>query len=229
MAGRVRTLIRLGVGTWPASGLKNMLLRRLGWEVHPNARIGPALLHRVGHLSLADGASIGPFTVMRDLERVELGTHATIGQWNWISASSVLVAAGGTGTLTIGDHSALTSRHYVDASGGVSIGRFTTVAGVRSTFITHGINWRESRQTTSPIRIGDYCLVSSNNALTPGTVVEDRVVTGMGATLAGVVGPAGSLFVGGRGTAVKERLEGAYFTRTSGWVGTEPVTTEDVR
>ena len=89
----------------------------------------------------------------------------------------------------LGAHSAITSRHYFACSGGVRIGIYTSIGGVRSTFITHQISWKSSDQTFRPIEIGDYCLITSNVQVAPGSIVGNRIVVGMGATIAGRLGP----------------------------------------
>jgi len=202
----------------PPSRIKNRLLRALGHEIHPSARFNICLVRGVDKIRLGRRAAIGPGNVFRDLRLLSIADDSVIGQWNWVSAAAPLVDAGGAGSLVIGTHSALTSRHYVDASGGVKIGSFTTVAGVRSTFITHGIDWAASEQRTRPIVIGSYCLIGSNAAIVPGTTIADSVVTGMGATLGGNVSSQNSLYVGERAKLLRTGQHGLYFTRKSGFV-----------
>lgn len=205
-------------GLAPKSAMKNAVLRRLGFKVGPGASIGPSLFVNIREISIGPHARIGPFNVFRDLELLSLGAHGRVGQWNWISCSAELVRDGGSGKFELGDHSALTSRHYLDCSGGIAVGQHTTIAGVRSTFITHGIDWKLSVQKTAPIVIGSYCLISSNASVTPGTVIADRVVTGMGATLAGSMDSPNSLYIADRATVKKSQLYGRYFMRTRGYV-----------
>jgi acetyltransferase-like isoleucine patch superfamily enzyme len=193
-------------------------MRRLGHEVHPTARLGPCLIIGVSRITLAEGSRVGPFNVFRDLQGFHLDRAAVVGQWNWISAAAPLVSQPQHGVFSLGQDSALTSRHYVDASGGVLIGQFTTVAGVRSTFITHGIDWKRSEQTVKGITVGDYCLVSSNVCLAPGTTIADRSVIGMGETVAGALDEAGALYLSGRAVPVKSDLLGKYFSRNRGFV-----------
>lgn len=200
----------------PASRGKNLLLRRCGAAVGPSAKIGPCLVKGVSSISLGVGSQIGPLNVFWNLTSLELGEESVIGRLNWFSASPVLVGTGGLGSFSIGRHSAITSRHYLDCSGGVQIGEMTTVAGVRSTFITHGIDWRSNRQKCRGIRVGSYCLIGSNSAVVPGTEVEDRVVTGMGATLSGRLQER-SLHVGSRAQPVKVALPGEFFCREVGY------------
>lgn len=205
------------VALLPASGLKYSLLRYLGWAIGGKVHIGPCLVLKVDRVDIGDGAYIGSLNVIRDLAALELGEYATIGHWNWVSASRWLGEGGAACLLHLGAHSAITSRHYIDCSGGIRVGTHTTIAGVRSTFITHGISWKSSAQTFSPIEIGDYCLISSNVQVSPGAVVGSRVVVGMGATLAGrLLGPG--LYVQPRATLVKSDLDGEYFHREQGVV-----------
>lgn len=210
------------MGTLPAHRIKNSLLRSLGHQIGRSAVVGPGLFIKIGRISVGEHTRIGPFNVFRGLTSVQLDDFARIGQWNWISASGDLVRAGGKGSLSIGEHSALTARHYLDCSGGISIGRFTTVAGVRSTFITHGIDWRTAQQRTRSIHVGDYCIISSNTAVAPGTIVGDRLVTGMGATLSGQLDENGALYLSPRAEAVKAGLTGTYFERDEGYVHPAP-------
>lgn len=206
-------------GLLPQGPLKNALLRRAGADVHPSARVAPCLLVGVRELHLAERSSIGVGTVVRDLERLDLAEGALLGQFNWISASRMLVDAGGAGELRLARQAAITSRHYIDASGGVRIGNHSTVAGVRSTFMTHGIDWRDNTQRTKGIAIGRYCLIGSNCSITPGTALGDESVVGMGASLAGVL-PGGALILSSRAVSVRGSLQGRFFQRQKGWTGT---------
>jgi acetyltransferase-like isoleucine patch superfamily enzyme len=195
----VRSALVTAVAALPASELKNSLLRRLGWAIGDGVRIGPCLVSKIGH--------------------VYIGVGAGIGHWNWVTASRPLREAGGAGLLHLGPHSAITSRHYIDCSGGIRVGTHTTIAGERSTLLTHGISWKSSAQTFSPIEIGDYCLISSNVKVAPGAIVGNRIVVGMGATIAGRLLDPG-LYVQPRATLVKSDLDGEYFRREEGHIGT---------
>jgi acyl-[acyl carrier protein]--UDP-N-acetylglucosamine O-acyltransferase len=207
------------VSALPASELKNSLLRCLGWTIGDGVHIGPCLVFMVDHVDLGGGAWIRSFNVVKDLAALTIGEHAGIGHWNWVTASRQLGEAGAPCLLHLGPHSAITSRHYIDCSGGIRVGTHTTIAGVRSTLFTHGISWKSCAQTFSPIEIGDYCLISSNVQVSPGTVVGSRIVVGMGATIAGRLLDPG-LYIQSRATLVKSDLEGEYFRREEGHIGT---------
>jgi acetyltransferase-like isoleucine patch superfamily enzyme len=215
----VRGALVTVVAALPASELKNSLLRHLGWAVGDRVHIGPCLVFRVDHVDIGGGAYIGSFNVIRDLAALALGEYAEICHWNWVTASRRLGEAGADCLLHLGPHSNITSRHYIDCSGGVRVGTHTSIGGSRSTLITHGISWKKSAHTFSPIEIGDYCLISSNVQIAPGTVVGSRIVVGMGATLAGRLLDPG-LYMQSRATLVKSDLNGEYFRREEGHIDT---------
>lgn len=203
------------VALLPASELKNSLLRRLGWTIGKGACIEPCLVLDVGTVEVGDEAWIGAFNVFKGLRALKVGGYVGIGHWNWVSACREFREAGADCLLQVGAHSAITSRHYIDCSGGIRVGTHTTIAGVRSTLLTHGISWKSNVQTFSPIEIGDYCLISSNVQVSPGTIVGSRVVVGMGATVAGRLLDPG-LYIQSRATLVKSDLGGEYFRREEG-------------
>jgi acetyltransferase-like isoleucine patch superfamily enzyme len=215
----VKKLLMVFITLAPASRIKNFLLAHaLGWEVGSESVVHPILVLGVGEVRIGRRVRIGPGNVIRDLTEWRMDDNSRLGQWNWISASRPLIQAGGAGVLHIGKHSAVTSRHYFDCSGGLRIGQYSTVAGVRSTALTHGIDWKASKQTTRGITIGDHCLISSNVSLPPGSTISDRTVVGMGTTVGMKAGDGPGLWIGPRATRTKNTLEGAYFERTEGYV-----------
>jgi acetyltransferase-like isoleucine patch superfamily enzyme len=216
---RLHNALVLVVAVLPAGKLKNALLRRLGWAIGDGAHIGPSLVLNVGRVEIGDDAWIGSFNVLKDLAALTLEASAIIGNWNWVTAAVPLREAGAPCLLHLGAHSAITSRHYLTCSGGIRVGKYTSIGGVRSTFISHQISWKSSDQTCRPIEIGEYCLITSNVKIAPGTVIGDRVVVGMGATIAGKLLEPG-LYVQPRATLVKADLDGEYFRRTEGRVWT---------
>lgn len=215
---RMRTTATASLGLLPPSRLKNFLLRRIGHEVSSNARIGPVLLIHVENLRMIGEARIGPFNVFRDLSLVELGENSTIGQWNWFSAAPAISKSAEGGSIRIGNESAITSRHYFDCSGGISIGNFTTFAGVRSTVISHGIDWRANRQKVQSVSIGHYAIVGSNCAITPGSKIPDQSVVGMGSSVSGQSIAYRSLSFSPRAEIKKTGITGKYFSRARGYV-----------
>jgi acetyltransferase-like isoleucine patch superfamily enzyme len=227
-SSRLRWIVMTASLVAPQGAKRRLFRRLLGWRVAESARIGLSWID-VRDVSLGEDARIGHFTVARDLTILALGDRSTIGQWNWLSASPAFLAAdraAGTSRfrgLRIGHDSAITSRHYIDCSGGVTVGHHTTIGGVRSTILTHQISLEESRQTTSGVDIGDYCFVSSNVTVTPGSTLADRTVVAMGATVAGALPEGGVLYAGVPARPIRRDIGSfLYFKRRLGAVSLEP-------
>jgi len=203
--------------------VKRVILRRaLGWTIAPSATIGLSLFANVVDVRLGEGARIGHFNVFRNLRTLDLGPRAAIGQWNWVTASDVLLLHHGsaaTGVLLVAHDSAITSRHYLDCSGGITVGAFTIVAGVRSTLLSHQIDLDVSKQTVRPIRIGDYCFISSNARLTPGSTLVDRCVVAMGAVVVGELAESRTLYAGVPAQPIKTLGDAAFFERLNKFGG----------
>lgn len=214
----VTFLLLLTITPWR---IRAVVYRRVfKWEISPTARIGLSLFLHVRHVKLGAEARIGHLNVFRDLRSIEIQDYAGIGSLNWFTASPTLVAdstATETACLVLGQHSAITSRHYIDCPGGVLIGDFTTIAGVRSTILTHQIDVTRNRQTISPVRIGSYCMVGSNTCLLPSSSICDRVVVGLGSVVHGQLDRANFLYAGVPARPVRP-IEGAYFHRDTGRV-----------
>ncbi len=195
----------------------------LGAHIDRSARIGLSIVDS-DVLEMGPGSRIGHLTVLRGLRRTRLGAGAVVGNLNWISASPMFRTQSAEGSehgcFTLGRESAVTSRHYIDCSGGVAIGECTTVAGVRSTILSHQIDLAAGVQSPKTTRIGDYCFVSSNVCLTPGSSIPDRCTVAMGAVVVGHLEQAGSLYGGVPAKVLRTTVDtGMYFRRTRGFVG----------
>ena len=206
-----------GLLPWP---LRRLALRTFfGWQLDRRSHIALSLFYNVGSIKLGAGASIGYFNVFRNLRLLDLGENSLIGQWNWITCSPVFfdLPGPGAGTLVVGHETAVTSRHYIDCAGGIQIGAHTTVAGIRSTILTHQIEAKASRQSALPVAIGSYCLVSSNVCVTPGASIPDSSLVAMGAVVVGSLDEPGMLYAGVPARPVRA-VGGEYFHREQGFV-----------
>ena len=210
---------QLAVGVMPNSPVKRLLLRACGHSVGRTATIGPVLLWRVGKMSLADGSTIRAFNVLRDLETVTLGKGASIGAWNWIAAARPFLRTfDGAGSLELATDAAITSRHYIDCSGGVAIEAFAIVGGQRTTILTHSINFKTSEQTAEGVTIGHHSFVGTNSVVLKGAKLPSSSVLAAGSVLGRDRGDDRSgLWVGNPAAWVKV-LDGAFFDRERGYV-----------
>lgn len=195
-AGFARALAALAFACVPSGGLRSRLFALIGWSVDPAAsiglswveatevRLGPAA--RIGH-----GCRIGP------LARLDLGPRSLLG-----SRTRVAGNAEGEGRLEMNEGAAIVAHHFVDAGGGVEMGRFATLAGRGSQLWTHG--WKafgEDGKRTSgsaPVRLADDAYVGSGAVLLPGVELAERVTIGAGA----VVGPSAAARCEAGGTLI---------------------------
>jgi len=217
---RPRNLWLLVVGLLPASRTKNQLLSLAnGVSVSAGAHVGPILLLTVRRFDVRAEAAIAFGSTFRNLDVVQVAESATIGSWNWITAAPMFTpfnAGRGEGSLVLGASSAITSRHYLDCTGGITIGRLTTVAGVRSTWFTHRINLAESVQFSAGIRVGDHCFTSSGVQVGPGVTVANNSVVAMGAVVTKSLGREGRLYGGVPARDLGPANNAAYARRTVG-------------
>lgn len=218
----MRTFLTSVVGLLPPGRAKNRLLCLLGHTVAATADIRPVLLLPGTTLEVGERAIIGTLSTFRGV-RVVLAEAAEIGQLNWVTAAPELVRESTQqhpGTLTIDEHGAITSRHYVDVSGGLHIARFAICAGVRSTFMTHGVDVSVGGLVTSAIEVGEYSMVGGNCSVLPGASVPARCVVGMGSVIAKGLTRTDALYVGTPAQFKKTIDIGAFGRRD---VGTLPV------
>lgn len=223
--GRVRLRKALTLLSVPLPWrLRRPLLERLlGYELHPTARIGVSWI-APRELVLKEGASISHFSICRNLDRLELGESAVIGSFNWITGG----ASPETGhfaeeerdrALILGDHAGLTSRHIVDCTNLVEIGRFSTVAGYRSLLMTHSIDLELSRQVSAAIRVGEYCFVGARCTLLAGSQLPDYSVLAAGSVLVEAYDETHRLYAGVPARPQKQlAADLLYFARRHGYV-----------
>jgi acetyltransferase-like isoleucine patch superfamily enzyme len=206
-------------------GLRRILLQLFcGYSLHPTSRIGLSLVYP-DELVMGERASIGHLTVCKGLHRLHLGAHATIGRGNWITG---FPAANKTffthqkdrvPELIIGAQSAITHRHIIDCTSAVHIGEFTTVAGFRSQILTHSIDLMDCRQSSAPVRIGDYCFVGTDCVILGGSTLPSYSALGAKSLLNKTHTEAHCLYAGVPARPVKSLgSEMKYFQREMGFV-----------
>lgn len=197
-----------------------ILIRVCGYVIPRSSRIGLAWIVP-DHLIMGEGSSIGHLTACRGLELLCLGDDSHVGTFNWIvsepSGSRSAFFSDETGRrpqLVIGDHSAITSRHYLDCASRIVIGDFTTIAGVRSVFLSHGIDVDAGKQRSAAITIGSYCLVGTNCVVLGGSVLPNCSILGANSLLRDRHYETHRLYAGSPTRAIKPlSSDSAYFHR----------------
>ena len=207
---------------WP---LRRALLRSFfGYEIADTSRIGLSWIYPK-KLILKDGARIGHLTFCKNIDRLEIGESALIGNLNWITGYPTGLPGhfehqpNRRPELVLGAHSAITNRHLVDCTARIEIGAFATFAGYASQLLTHSINLETNRQEAYPISIGAYCFVGTNCVLLGGSSLPDYSVLGAKSLLNKEYTEKYFLYGGVPAKPIKALPETtAYFQRKSGFV-----------
>lgn len=208
---------------WPLR--RRALNTWFGYRIHPAARIGWAWVFP-GELVMEAGARIDNFNVAIHLDKIEMGEQSSIGRKNWItgfptnsSSKHFQHQQERKAQLVIGASSAITKNHHLDCTSTITIGRFTTIAGYRSQFLTHSINTSDNRQDSAPITIGDYAFVGTNVVVLGGASLPDYSVLGAKSLLTKPFLNEWMLYGGVPAQPIREVPKNAkYFSRTEGYV-----------
>lgn len=195
------------------------------YEIHPNARIGLAWIFP-RKLIMGDGARIDHFTIAIHLDRIEMADKATIGRANWITgfptnrkSAHFQHQSGRRAELRLGESAAVTKNHHLDCTNLIDIGRFATIAGYNSQFLTHSIDIHENRQDSAPIRIGAHTFVGTNVVVLGGAVLPPHSVLGAKSLLNKSYTDGWTVYGGVPAKALQEISRNAkYFTRLDGFV-----------
>lgn len=203
---------------------RRLLGRVFGYRLHPTSRIGFAIVYP-SLLVMEEGARIGHGTVCRNIGLLQLGPHASIGTANWIGGHPERDARyfrhepERRSALLLGEHAAITTRHIIDATNTISIGRFATVAGFRSQLLTHSIDLHSSRQSSGPILIGQYCFVGTAVVVLKDSILPDYCVLGAMSLLNCAYEEPYALYAGVPARKIKAVSSGLlYFQREEGVV-----------
>tara|TARA_R110002095_G_scaffold154534_5_gene134305 strand:- start:7080 stop:7748 length:669 start_codon:yes stop_codon:yes gene_type:complete len=184
----IKLLLSLFIAVLPNAVKRYVYNHFFGYDIHPTASIGLSLIN-VKNVKMGPHARIKHFCVIKGLECLEIGAYGSIGVLNRFSGvplsetSFFQAKKDRYPALIMGEHSAIVSRHYFDCNDTITIGRFTTIAGLGCAFWTHGINIKDNVQETAPIEIGDYCLVSARVVVIKGAKLPDYSVLGANSTL----------------------------------------------
>jgi acetyltransferase-like isoleucine patch superfamily enzyme len=204
---------------------RRILNKCFGYKIHPKARIGLAWVFPK-ELILAADSRIDHFTVAIHLNKIELGPKATISRGNWITGFPVKSESphfkhqmDRKAELILGEASNITKNHHFDCTSHIHIGRFTTIAGYHSQFLTHSIDLYENRQDSNPILIGDYSFVGTNVVVLGGSALPSHSVLGAKSLLNKQFSEEWFLYAGVPAKKISEIPKTAkYFSREEGYV-----------
>lgn len=209
----------------PWSLRRRALQKWFGYQIHPKARIGMAWVFP-GKLVMAEGAKIDHFTVAVNLSLITMEAKSSIGRGNWITGFPTNSRSkhfshqpDRRAELILGECAAVTKNHHLDCTNVLEIGRFATIAGYHSQFLTHSINVMENRQDSAPIKIGDYTFVGTNVVVLGGAELPSHSVLGAKSLLNKAHSDPWKLYGGVPAKAISDiPAEAKYFTRLDGFV-----------
>ncbi|MEM9646366.1 MAG: acyltransferase, partial [Planctomycetota bacterium] len=181
MRSGLKTAVQLVGWALPWVARRFILKRVLGYQVHSKAFVGRSII-LANSVALDEGALIGNWNVLKNLDRLEMRSHSSITSRNLVTASGVPLRDESGETcqreLILEEHSAITIGHLIDANHSIVIGRFSTVAGYGSQLLTHSIDLVDCEQRAKRIKIGQYCFVGTRCVLLGGAALPDHCVLG---------------------------------------------------
>ena len=203
---------------------RSFLEKQFGYTIHPSCRIGLSWINPT-RLIMEEGTRIDHLTLCKGLDLLHLKAHSMVGRGNWITGFPLgpsrhfAEETDRKPQLIVGEHSAITHRHFIDCTNSITIGKFSTVAGLQSQIMTHSIDIERNRQMSQPVRIGDYCFVGTNCVVLGGSVLPDFCVVGAKSLVNKAFTESYQLY-GGVPARPIEKLspECKYFQRTEGFV-----------
>ena len=161
-----------------------ILVKLFGYELHPTARIGFSIVV-ADRFTMGESSRIGHFTFVFNLELFEMAKGAVIGRGNWITGYRPRKATTNyshctdrKSSLILEEGAAIVINHFFDCTDAIRIGKFSTLAGYGSQFLTHAIDLEENRQDCKPIEIGKYCFIGTDVVILRGARLPDYCVLG---------------------------------------------------
>lgn len=187
------------------SKLRIMLLRRCGAKIGQGCYIGMCLID-AHEIEIGDNVHIASFNIIHRLKSVKLQTGSRMNGFNWITGA-------GVGFINVGRNTAITRLHFFEASGGITLGDNTIVAGRNTHFFTHGIS-STNLDDVRPIEIGNWCYIGSSSRFVPGASVGHGTFVGMGTVVSKAISDE-FVLLGGIPAHVVKKLsaEDTYFNR----------------
>jgi acetyltransferase-like isoleucine patch superfamily enzyme len=160
--------------------------RLLGYDLHPTAVIGRALID-VGTLTMGPDSRIGTFVLIRGCDEVRLAEGATIHMLVWVNAvrssSPYFPGRERRPALVMGEGALITMLHFIDACDLVELAEYACIAGYGTLVQTHAIDFDALAQSTAPVYIGDHSLIATRCLLLPGAEVPDKSIVAAGSVI----------------------------------------------
>lgn len=181
---RWRVLWATLISVVPLAAVRRVLLGLIhGYTIHPSARVEMFAVIAVDSATIAARARVGRFTKFTGPFSLRIDEGVRIGPSNVIACGSFAgeaarVNQGFTRTCHLKRDALMTSNHYVDVSGGFTLGEHSWIGGRGSQFWTHGANLGGQA-----VSIGDRTYVGSAVRFAPGATVGNESLVSLGAVV----------------------------------------------
>jgi acetyltransferase-like isoleucine patch superfamily enzyme len=193
-------------------------------KIDKSAKIGLSYIH-CDRIMMGKNSRIGHFNIIKNINLLQLDDNAGFGNFNKITAIPTGSKKHFTQDTTrsphfiMHQHSSMTGHHYIDCCGGVTIGEFSIIAGLRTSIFTHGINIQTNTQEAFGVVIGKYCMIGTQSIILKGVSLPDYSVLGAGSVLQKTYQAIYTLYSGIPALAVKTfDTEAKFFVRDTGFV-----------
>ena len=221
-------LLQILLFIFPWKFRRYILSKFLKFNIGNDARIGYSII-LAKEVTLKNGARIGNFNFIKNIDNLFLDENSKIGNRNWVTGFSIsnpIVLKHNHFShiqnrqcvLHIGKNTSITSRHYFDCHGGIYIGAFCTVAGFETAFMTHSIDLKNNRQDAAPINIGNYTFIGARCTILKGAKLPDYSILGACSLLNKQYNNIFRLYAGCPAKEIKILNDYKYFERLSGFV-----------
>lgn len=204
MTSKIKKIAPICIALLP-SKLKIIILRMLGAKIGRNCYIGLSIID-AKKIELGNCVRIGHLNIIHRLTEITLSDGSKIESMNWITG-------GGKGKLLLGRNSSIRRLHFLEASGNITIGSNTVIAGRNTLFFTHGLS-PDNLNVIKPITIGDWCYVGAACRFLPGAQISNNSFVGMGSVVVKPQTQEYVLIAGNPGTPLKQLpKDSKYFAR----------------
>jgi acetyltransferase-like isoleucine patch superfamily enzyme len=220
----MKNLIFLVISFLPRAVKIFVLNKCFKCEIHPTAKIGLSFV-KVKKIKMGPNAKIGNFNIIRNLELLDIGENATIGTSNYVTAIPLGSKQHFTDeesrfpALILGKCSGIVKKHFFDCNNTITIGHYTLIAGFNSAFFTHGVSIQKCKQVTTPVEIGNYCMIATHCTVTKGAKLPNCSILAASSTLHKTFEEPYRMYSGVPAQPVKVlEPDNAYFHRKTNYI-----------
>ncbi|MDG3088627.1 hypothetical protein P7F88_22220 [Vibrio hannami] len=206
MKHKIRLMTAIGISLLPTNRLRVFLYKLLLNYRISDAHISWLTLICVESAEL-NGCKIGMFNKFSGPMLLTIGHDTAIDNFNTFTCGRwtkdpEFADDGYERKLTIGSSVLITSHHFFDIAGNITIGDNTWIAGRYSQFWTHGAG-----KLDKDINIGERCYVGSSVKFATGSGVGDNCIVGLGSVVTKYVNVDNAMVAGNPARVIKSNFD----------------------